>query len=128
MKRILIGLFYTLQGIGNLVFAIGAFTSDPKFGIGIGFFLLVPSIFSFITVWKLFQRKIDQTRAWGIVVSIFFILFYGIFVNDSYSSIVRGMYVYHYFVLLMISLLIIVLNVVAVLCLFSIVKNKHVQD
>jgi len=121
MKRILIGLFYALQGICNFVFAIDAFTSDPKFGIGIGFFLLLPTILSFVTVWKLVQRKIDQTRALAIAVSVFFI-----FMHICYSNILLGYYVHQYFVLLIVLLLIIVLNVVAVLGLFSFARNKRI--
>jgi hypothetical protein len=126
MKKVLVGLFYIVQGIGNLIFVIGAFTSDPKFGIGIGFFLLLPSIFSVLPVWELLKKKIAKALQWGFYASVLFMLFWGIRIVGSYNSIVFGYHVYHYTILLMISLIIVVLNVAAVLGLFSFARNKRI--
>ena len=127
MKKVLGGLFYIVQGIGNLIFAIGVFTSDVcKFGIGIGFFLLLPSIFSVLPVWELLKKKIAKALQWGFYASVLFMLFWGIRIVGSYNSIVFGYHVYHYTILLMISLIIVILNDPAVLGLFSFARNKRI--
>jgi len=133
MKKLLVGTFYILQGICHLILfvfpiRVGATNGGGMAGLEImlrGFFALVCG-FSLLTGLLLFLEKKDLALRLGFTASVLFILFWGISIIDSYYSIVLGHYVYHYSILLMISLIIVVLNVVSVFGLFSIAKEKRI--
>jgi len=126
MKRILLGTFYTLQGIGNLTFGLLALISDYIFGFLIGAPLALASCLSFFTALLLFLRREDWALAWGTLSSVLFIFFYGLMARNVYDNIVRGYHPRHYAILwLMVSLIIVVLNVVAIFFLYSLAKDKR---
>ena len=110
MIRVLLGSFYTLQGIGNpaLVYLVLAVTRNP-FAIFLGV-LLVPSILSLLTVWNLYRKNVDPTSAFGkgMVASVLFCVFYWAVIGMHASSI-----------WLLLYLEIVALNVVLIFGLYS---------
>jgi hypothetical protein len=129
MKKVLVGTFYTLQGVGNLIFALSFFTSggDPRVGFALGFFLLLPSISSLLAVLLLFLRREDWALAWGKLSSVLFIFFYGLMVRNAYDNIVRGITFTITLFWLIVSLIIVVLNVVSVFGLYNFAESKRIQ-
>ncbi len=129
MKKVLVGTFYTLQGVGNLIFALSFFTSggDPRVGFALGFFLLVPSFSSLLAVLLLFLRREDWAVAWGKLSSVLFIFFYGLMVRNAYDNIVRGITFTITLFWLIVSLIIVVLNVVSVFGLYNFAGSKRIQ-
>ena len=67
-------------------------------------------------------------RYLGVASSSLFILFYVFLITGSSSNIQRGYYVYHYSILLMVSLIIVVLNVVSMIGLYSFAESKRIRD
>jgi hypothetical protein len=133
MKRTLLGTFYTLQGIGNLTFGLLALISDYIFGFLIAAPLALASCLSILTALLLFlglKYWACNYLAWysGIASSSLFILFYVFLITGSSSNIQMGYYVYHYSILLMVSLIIVVLNVVSMIGLYSFAESKRIRD
>ena len=128
MKRMLLGAFYTLQGIGNLTFAFLLFISPGGRPAGIGFIIgalpFLASIFSLIAAFELFKKREDWGSSMGKLSSVLFIFFYGWMVRNAYDNIVRGYHVYHYAILLMVSLIIVVLNALSIFFLYEGTKNR----
>jgi len=132
MKRVLVGLSYGLQGIGNLALALFLFSSLTPGGFAFGFFLLVPSISSLVAVWFLFTSNVDPTYmyalGWGTLASALFIILYGILGRQAFSNIVRGYYVYENSIPLLVSSIVLVLNAVSIFGLFSIDKEEKMHE
>jgi len=128
MKNVLMGSFYTLQGLGNLV--LGLFFIRGGLGGG-GFaaeiftkgFLLFTSGLSLLTALTLFSRRKKWAQVPGLVSSFFFCMFYVSMAFTSYSVIVRQYYL-SAAIWLMLSILIVILNAVCVLFLYIHIENK----
>ena len=136
IERMLVGIFYTLQGFGNLLF--GLLVKGGLGGVGyimeiaVKGFLVFASCLSLVTALLLFLRRENWARVFGIVSSVLLGLFYfsiafgiaeffafGIAqqVAQQYYSATAG---------LLLSVAIVFLNVVSVIFLNRIVKNKNV--
>jgi len=129
MKRVLVGLSYGLQGIGNLTLALFSLSDLTHGAFGVVIFLLLPSIFSLVAVWFLFTSDVDPTHmyalGWGTVASALFLVFYWMLIGQTaYSNIEMGYYVYQSSIWLMVYLGIVVLNAVSIYGLFSIDKEE----
>ena len=125
MKKIFVGTFYILQGVGH--FTIFVFPSIVRgingggmagLEIMIRYYFVLASCLSFLTALLLFLGSKHWAYNYlakylGVTSSSLFMLFHGLLIVVSYSNVfIEGYYVYHYFILLIVSLLIIVLNVV----------------
>jgi len=135
MKKVLVGTFYILQGIGN--FILGLSTSvEGSYGapggvlagleIMIKTFLVFVSCLSLITALILFLKLEDWSLNVGIITSAFFCMFYGWMALISYNNLVRPHDITRSAFWLMISIIIVVLNALAPFFLYSLTKNKSV--
>jgi len=119
MKKVLLGVFYTLQGLGNLV--LGLFFVSGGLGGG-GFameiiirsFLVFVSCLSLFTSLTLFLRLEKWAQTSGKVSSVLFGAFYVWMAFISYSEIARQYYI-NAVLWLLISIVIVALNVVSII-------------
>jgi len=128
MKKVLIGAFYALQGLGNLV--IGLFFTSGGLGGG-GFFveiliknfLLLASCLSVFTALTLFLKREKWAQEFGRASSFLFGSFYAWMALGSLSVIAPQYYI-EVAILLLLSTLIVALNIVSVFFLHACVRNK----
>jgi len=139
MRKILLGAFYALQGLGNLIFALFIFGLEGSEGAPGGgitgleimtkTFLEVVSCLSLLTALTLFMLQARKIRSekWslvlGMLTSVFFGLFYLFLALMGYSAI-GGQYSSLAAIVLLLSLIILVLNAVSVVFLFELSNNK----
>ncbi len=120
MKKVLLGAFYTLQGLCNLILGWQSLTHNgtPQIVIPMGLFLVFASCLSLFAALTLFLRREVLAESWGIISSFLFILFYGWIALISYSGIMR-----HYYsraaIVLLLSMVIVVLNAASILSLYE---------
>jgi len=140
MKKVLVGTFYILQAICHLIvfvfpIRVRGFNGGGMAGleIMIRYYFALASCLSILAALLLFLGL----KYWacnylakyaGIASSSLFILFYVFLITGSSSNIQMGYYVYHYSILLMVSLIIVVLNVVSMIGLYSFVESKRIRD
>ncbi len=128
MKRMLLSLFYTFQGLVNSWLGIRELilmqaSTDDIVSPFLWFFLL--SCLSVLTVLGLSKKKLWY-QLWGGLTSIVSIFFYAFLAYLGYYSMIRG---YHYYTIwLALGIVIVVLNVVSVFGLYSLAKDKHIRD
>lgn len=128
MKRMLLGLFYTFQGLVNFWLGIRELilmhvTTKDVVSPFLWFFLL--SCLSVLTVLGLSMKKLWY-QLWAGLTSIFSIFFYAILAYLGYHGMIRG---YHYYTIwLALGIVIVVLNVVSVSGLHSLAEGRHVRD
>ena len=137
MKRKIFGTFYTLQGIGHLIFIFPARVMGfngggmAGFDIVIKYYFIFASCFSLLTGLLLFLGLKHQffnylAKYLGITSSILFILFYGTLILavapilrlDNTFAITLS--------LLVLSIIVVILNLVFVGGLHSLTKNKSI--
>jgi len=134
MKKILLGTFYTLQGLGNLILGL-FFIKGGRGAIGVAIDIVIKPTILFVSCLSLFTaltlflpraRKLRR-EGWslflGIVTSVLFGMFYVWIALISYSEIVRH-YSSYAAIVLLISLIIVVLNTVSVFFLYELTSNK----
>jgi len=135
MKKILLGTFYTLQGLGNLIlgffFPIKGARGQIAFAIDIFIrpsilFVSCLSLFIALTLFLPQARKLRR-EGWSLVLGMFtsvlFGMFYGLAALFVYSEIMRH-YSSYAAIVLLISLIIVVLNTVSVFFLYKLTSNK----
>jgi hypothetical protein len=130
MKKILLGTFYTLQGLGNLILGLFfPFTgSRGQIAWAIDVFirpsiLFVSCLSLFIALTLFLPRARELSRVLGIVTTVLFGFFYGWMALISYSEIVRH-YSSYAAIVLLISLIIVILNAVSFFFLYKLTNNK----
>jgi len=130
MRKILLGAFYALQGLGNLVMALLITGSRPVgLEMMVKAFLGVASCLSLLTALSLFLPRVreftreDLPFVFGFWTSVLFGLFYGFMALIGYSHVVQQYYSRDAIVLLL-SLIIVVLNAVSVWLLAILYINK----
>jgi len=132
----LLGAFYILQGFGNLLFGLlvtGGLGGVGYFmGIAVKGFLVIVSCLSLFTALVLFIRRENWARVFGIVSSVLLGLFYFSIAFGIAEFLVFGIaqqvaQQYHNAAIgLILSVAIVLLNVVSVVFLNKIVKDKNV--
>jgi hypothetical protein len=133
MKRVLVGLFYTLQGLIHLWLSLivrvtgseGSGAALVGLEIMTRSFLVLASCFSFFTVFFLFLKRKSHALFWGLITSVLFNVFSAIGVMASCSAIASGYNVLYSVAMLLTSLIIMVLNAVSVFGLFSIADEEE---
>jgi len=132
-KKSLIGLFYFLQGLGNLVLGLFYIRVDVSYGgsggaaagmeILIKSSLVFGSLFSFGAVLALCFEFKTLTKFCGVVSSLVFGLFYGA-IGLLLSSVIRSQFSLQTAGWLLLSVVLVILNLVAILSLIIIVSDK----
>jgi hypothetical protein len=129
MKRILVGAFYALQGLVNLVMALFLGSRVVGLEMMIKAFLGVASCLSLLTALTLFSPQAhklgreDSPLFFGLVTSVLFGLFYVWMTLIGYSHVVEQ-YSSRDAIVLLLSLIIVVLNAVSVSLLTISYRNK----
>ena len=119
----IIGAFYILQGLGNLILRLyirvdvapgGSGGAAAGMEILIKSFLLFVSCLSLLTALTLFLRREDWAQVFGVVSSVLFGMFYGFLAILPVFIVVR-----------LLSLVIVILNVVSFF--FLEIENENRQ-
>ena len=129
MKKILLGTFYTLQGLGNLILGL-FFIKGGRGAIGVAIDIVIKPTILFVSCLSLFialtlflPRARELSRVLGIVTSVLFGFFYGRMALIGYSRIVEQ-YSSRDAIVLLLCLIIVILNAVSFFFLYKLTSNK----
>lgn len=138
LKKILVGTFYALQGLGHLIYALFIFRIESAHGGGgvagleimTRTFLEVTSCLSLLTALSLFLprarelRREDRSVVLGTVTSVLFGWYYGWWMVLIGNTYIVKQYYSPAVIVLLLMLMIVVLNVVSVWLLAILYRNR----
>jgi len=134
MKKVLFGLFYVVQGIGNLIFALLSFM-HPPFGFTFGILPFFGSILSIVAVLLLLRKDEESALSSGIASSFLYGIFYGLMAVVNWGMLTnpgeihpdfrQQTYTFH-LVSLPLSIIIVELNIISIFILYKSKKDKSI--